>query len=151
MNSLLLHQLARSLLRRSFQLPLIRATSYLQFGLFLGCTFPRNVVPSGVRIQGPVSKTRSSLFLFLLSTMIQCNYYSHWATIHLWSDGRPSSGSISCNSFFPQEVSSCCMLLRVVAQSLRPVKLFQQQKQRMVCLSHYEPNIDDELAMATTI
>ena len=152
MNSLLLHQLARSLLRRSFQLPLIRATSYLQFGLFLGCTFPEMMFPpaSAFRVQY-LKKTRSSttrqfwspsfrssLFLFLLSTstpMIQCNYYSHWATIHLWSDGRPSSGSISCNSFFPQELGSCCMLLRVVAQSLRPVNFFNNRN-RGWCVCH---------------
>ena len=151
MNSLLLHQLARSLLRRSFQFPLIRATSYLQFGLFSGYTFPEMLFPpaSAFRVQY-LKRTRSSttpqfwsplfrssLCLFLLSTnkpMIQCNYYSDWATIHLWSEGRRRQVPYHAALFFPQELRSCCVLLGVVAQSLRPVKLFHQQKQRMVCL-----------------
>ena len=152
MNSLLLHQLARSLLRRSFQFPLIRATSYLQFGLFSGYTFPEMLFPpaSAFRVQY-LKRTRSSttpqfwsplfrssLCLFLLSTnkpMIQCNYYSDWATIHLWSEERWSTvvrsfctfveARCSCRCFVPYHaalfflkswvvVACCCVLLRRV-------------------------------------
>lgn len=61
---------------RSLHLPFIRATAYLHFGLFLGYTFRRNVVPSWVRIQGPVSKKKWGFDIL--------HYCFYWVKVYPW-------------------------------------------------------------------
>ena len=116
MMQLLLHKLARSLLSRSLQLPLIRATSYLNFGLFLGFTFPEMLFPSAsaFRVQylrkwwkGGVKHILAQLHsceVLRFDLLYSCFY---WVKVHPWynatitpteqqyifgarSDGRPS-------------------------------------------------------------
>ena len=93
MMQLLLHKLARSLLPRSLQLPLIRATSYLNFGLFLGFTFPEMLFPSAsaFRVQylkkwwkGGVTHVLAQLHSsegLRFDLLYSCFY---WVKVHRW-------------------------------------------------------------------